>query len=98
MSIYFPMLEMFSATISLNIFSCPFFLMGGIGACPWWLKLGLVPLVIRALSRGVFRGACELIMTLDSLSADTWGCVPTLLVGWPEMSHPWSLEAVGVRS
>ena len=29
------------------------------------------PLVGRAISRGVFRGGCEL-----SLSADGWGCVP----------------------
>ena len=31
----------------------------------------------------------------DSLSADGWGCVPTLLVLQPEVSQHWSLQPVG---
>ena len=58
------------------------------------MELGLVPLVGRAVSGGVFRGGCELSMTLGSLSADRWGCVPTLLIVWPEASQHWSLQAV----
>ena len=46
----------------------------------WWLELGLVPLVGRAVSRGVFLGVCELSTTLSRLSADGCGCVPVLLV------------------
>ena len=34
----------------------------------WWVKLGLVPLGVRAMSSGVFRGGYELSMTLDKLS------------------------------
>ena len=33
----------------------------------WWVELGLVPLVARALSRSVFRGGCQLHTTLGSL-------------------------------
>ena len=47
---------------------CAGFLVGGTGAYSWWVELGLVPLVGRATSRGVFRGSCGL-MTLDSLPA-----------------------------
>lgn len=36
----------------------------------WWVKLGLVPLVSRTVSRGVFGGVYELNMTLGSLSGD----------------------------
>ena len=45
-----------------------------------WVGLDLVPLVGRAVSSGVFWGVCELSMTLGSLSANVWGCVPVLLV------------------
>ena len=48
----------------------------------WWVGLDLVSLVGRTVSGGVFWGVCELIMMLDSLSADGWGCVPVLLVVW----------------
>ena len=61
----------------------------------WWVELGLVPLVDRAMSRGVFRGSCGLRKTLGSLSADGWGCVLTVLVVWSEASRHWSLQAVG---
>ena len=59
------------------------------------MELGLVPLVGRAMSKGVFRGGCEIRMTLGSLSADGWCWVSTLLVVWPEVSQHWSLQAVG---
>ena len=47
-----------------------------------WVRLDLVLLVGRAVAGGVFWGVCELIMTLGSLSAVEWGCVPVLLVVW----------------
>ena len=50
----------------------------------WWVELGLVPLVGRAM----------LIDTLSLLSAFGWSCVPTLLVVWPEVTQHWSLQAV----
>ena len=34
-------------------------------------------------------------MTLGSLSSDGWGCVPILVVVWPEASQHWSLQVVG---
>ena len=61
----------------------------------WWVELGLVPLVDRAMSSGVFWGVCQLSMTLASLSADGWGCFPVLLVVWPEAFQHWSLQAFG---
>ena len=48
----------------------------------WWVRLDLVFLVGRTTSGGVFCGVCELIMSLGSLSANGWGCVPVLLVVW----------------
>jgi len=42
--------------------------------------MGLVPLVDRAV----------LSKTLICLSANRWGCVPTLLVGWLEATQHWS--------
>ena len=57
----------------------------------WWVELGLVPLVGRAVSRGVFIGGCELSMALGTLSADGWVCVSILLVVWPEALQRWSL-------
>ena len=48
----------------------------------WWVGLYLVLLVGRAASGVVFWSVCELSMTLDSLSANGWGCVPVLLVVW----------------
>ena len=52
----------------------------------WWLELYLVPLIGRAVSGDVFWVVCELRMTLGSLSANGWGCVPVLLVVWCEAS------------
>ena len=36
----------------------------------------------RATSGGVFCGVCEVNITLGSLSANRWDCVPVLLVVW----------------
>ena len=57
-----------------------------------WVGLNLVPLVGRAMSSGLFWGVCELHMTLDSPSANGWGCVRVLLVFG--MGHP-ALELAG---
>ena len=48
----------------------------------WCVGLGLVFLVGRAASSGVFCGVCELSMILVNLSANGWGCVPVLLIVW----------------
>ena len=45
----------------------------------WWVGLDLVFLVGRAASGRVFWGFCELSMSLGSLSANGWGCLPVLL-------------------
>ena len=62
--------------------------MGGTGAHPLVDGAGSCP-------SSVFGGVCELRMTLGSLSFDGRGCVPTLLIVWPEVSLHWSLQAVG---
>ena len=49
----------------------------------WWMRLDLVFLVGRTASGGVFWGVCELSMTLGSLSANGWCCVPVLPTGHP---------------
>ena len=49
--------------------------------------LGLGLLVIRAVSRGIYRGDCELRKTLSSLSLDGWDYVSVFLVIWPEASQ-----------
>ena len=54
------------------------FLVGGANAHQL-VGAGLGPLVGRAMSRGFSRGTCELRKSLDSLSANGCGCVPTLL-------------------
>ena len=36
----------------------------------------------------------ELSRTLIRLSADGWGCVPSLLVVWPEATQHWSLPGL----
>ena len=46
-------------------------------------KLGLA-LVSRAL----------LGEALIHLSADGWGCTPSLGVVWPEVTQPWTLQAL----
>ena len=64
----------------------------------WWIGLDPVFLVGRTASGGVFWGVCELIMTLGSLSANGWGCVPVLLVVWHRVSSTvacWSLSEAG---
>ena len=67
----------------------------GLVPAHWLVKLGLVNLMGRAVTRSLVGSHCELRMTLGSLSADGWGCVPTLLIVWPEASQHWSLWAVG---
>ena len=52
----------------------------------WWVEEGLGPLVGRVVSRGVSRGGCVFNKILGSLSTDGWGCVPSLLAAWPEVS------------
>ena len=42
----------------------------------WWMSLDLVFLLGRTTSGGVFWGVCELILILDCLSTNGWGCVP----------------------
>lgn len=64
---------------------CAGILVGRTGVCPLRVELTLVPQVGRAASRGVFRSGCILRTTLSSLFADGLGCVPTLLVVWPEV-------------
>ena len=49
----------------------------------WWEKLSLA-LVDRAL----------LIKALTQLSADEWGCNPSLVVVWPEVTQIWSLQTL----
>ena len=49
----------------------------GLMPAHWWLELCLFPLVVRAMSRGVFRGIFGLRTTLGSFSADGWFCVHT---------------------
>ena len=64
----------------------------------WWMRLDLVFLMGRTTSGGVFWRVCELIVILDSLSVNGWGCVPVLLVVWDEVSSTgacWSLSGVG---
>lgn len=61
----------------------------------WCIDLDFDPLVSYAMSRAMSRGSCGLRKSLGSLSADGWGCVPTLLVVWPEESQHWSLQAIG---
>ena len=40
-------------------------------------------------------GQGVLSKTLSLLSADVWGCVPALLVFWPEASQHWNIQTVG---
>ena len=52
----------------------------------------------RAVSDGVFWGVCELSMTLGSLYADEWGCIPILLVVWYEVSSIGACSQLGGAS
>ena len=65
-------------------------------SAPWWVDLGLDPLVGKAMSRGVSRGGCGLRKSLGCLSASGQSSVPILLIVWPEVSQHWSLQAVWV--
>ena len=59
--------------------------MGGAGSCPVVGEAGSCPSGGQAHAQEDFRKP----------SADGWGCVPTLLVVWPDVSQHWSLQAVG---
>ena len=68
------------------------------GACVLVDEAGLVFLVGRTASGGVFWGVCELSMILGSVSANGWGCVPVLLVVWHRVSSTvacWLLSGAG---
>ena len=45
-----------------------------------WMQLDLVFLNVRVMPSDALLGVCELGRTLGSLSANGYGCVPTLLV------------------
>ena len=45
----------------------------------WWVELSLFPLMHQAVSGRVFCGVCGLSVTLGSLCAKGWGCVPILM-------------------
>ena len=60
-----------------------------------WVGLYLVLLVGRATSSVVFWSVCELSMTLESLSANGWGCVPILLVVWHGVSSTGACWPLG---
>ena len=39
-------------------------------------------------------GRALLSKALIQLSADGWGCTPSLVVVWPEATQPWGLQAL----
>ena len=59
------------------------FLVGGLGPVFLWdtvlVELDLVPLMGIATSSGIFGSVFELSMSLGSLCANRWSCVPVLL-------------------
>ena len=62
------------------------------------MRLDLVFLVGKTISSGVLSGVCDLILILDSLSANGWSCVPVLLIVWHRVSSTvacWSLSGAG---
>ena len=64
----------------------------------WWMRMDLVFLMGRTMSAGVFWGVCDLIIILDSLSVNGWGCVPVLLVVWHRVSsavESWFVSGAG---
>ena len=75
--------------------ACLGFLVGETGACVVVGGAGSCPLVGRTASSGVFWGFCELSMTLVSLSANGWGCVPVLLVVWHGASSTGACRPLG---
>ena len=54
----------------------------------WKVELILIPLVGGALSLGEIRGGCVPGVHLGSLFAGGRGCLPTLIIVWPEASQP----------
>lgn len=66
--------------------ACAGFLVEGTTACSLVSRAGSCLSGGQNMSRGVFIGSCWLRMALDRLSANRWGCLPTLLVVWPEAS------------
>ena len=74
--------------------TCVGCLVGGIGACPTDVELGFVPLVGRAMLRGLFRASYVSRRTLNGLTLMGGSLFP-LFVVWPEASQHWCLEALG---
>ena len=75
---------------------CVGFLMEG--TVFWWLSMDIVFLVCKITSIGVLCSACELIMILDSSSANGWVCVPVFLIVLHRVSSTvacWSLRDGG---
>ena len=71
---------MFAPVTKVGSVSFVGFLMEGLVAVFWWMRLDFVFLVGRTAPGGVFGGVCDLILILGSLSANGCGCVPVLLV------------------
>ena len=67
------------------------YLVGGTGACPPVSGAGPCPSDGQGCDKECVLGSYELSMTLGSLSADGWGCVPVLLVVWSEAFQLCSL-------
>ena len=61
----------------------------------WGVELGLVTLMGRAASGGVFSSVYELSTMFGSLSADGRGCVPVLLAVWPKASSTGAFKQLG---
>ena len=75
--------------------ACVAFLMRGTGACVLVGGAESFPSDGQDLVSGVFWVACDLSMTLGSLSADRWVCVPVLFVVWCEVSSAGSCRQLG---
>ena len=73
--------------------ACAGFLTGEAGTCPLVGGAGYSSSGGQGHSRGVSRGCCGLRKSLDSLSADEWGCALAQFFVWPEVSQHWSLQA-----
>lgn len=56
-----------------------------------WEEMGLIPLVVKAMSRGEFSCGYKFMAALGSLSTNGWDRVPILLVVWPEVFQHWHL-------
>ena len=66
----------------------------------WWMRIDLFFLVGRTTYGGVFWGVCDLIIILDSLFDNEWGCVPVFLVVWHRVSSSvacWSFSGAGSK-